>query len=74
MLDKRSKLRLQKLANVAKNAFSERALLDENKLLFEQNNESRTRASTRSTVIGKAKVMGYEDLVEAQRKRDAKRS
>jgi hypothetical protein len=38
----------------------------------EQNNESRSRQSTRSTVIGKAKVMSYEDIVEAQRKRDMK--
>jgi hypothetical protein len=73
MLDDQSKCRLQKLAKAAENAFAERALLlDENKLLFEQNNESRSRVSTRSTVIGKAKIMSYEDIVEAQRKRDAK--
>jgi hypothetical protein len=53
-------------------AFAERALLDENRLLFEQNNESNCRQSTRSTVVGKAKVMSYEDIVEAQTKRDAK--
>lgn len=46
--------------------------LDENRLLFEQNSESRTRASTKSTVIGRAKVMSYEDIVEAQRRRAAK--
>ena len=38
----------------------------------EQNNESKSRKSTRSTVVGKAKVMNYEDIVEAQAKRDAK--
>ena len=54
-------------------AFAERALLlNENRLLFEQNNESNCRQSTRSTVVGKAKVMSYEDIVEAQAKRDAK--
>ena len=37
-----------------------------------QNNESNCRQSTRSTVVGKAKVMNYEDIVEAQAKRDAK--
>jgi hypothetical protein len=37
-----------------------------------QNNESNCRQSTRSTVVGKAKVMSYEDIVEAQAKRDAK--
>lgn len=73
MLYKRSKRRLQELVITAENAFTERVLLlDENKLSFGQNNESRTRASTRSTVIGKAKVISYEDIIEAQRKRDIK--
>ena len=72
-LDGPSKHRLQKLANAAQKAFAERApLQDENRLLFEQNNESTCRRSTRSTVVGKAKVMSYEDIVEAQAKRDAK--
>jgi hypothetical protein len=49
---------LQKLANAAEKAFAERALLlDENRLLFEQNNESNCCQSTRSTVVGKAKMM-----------------
>jgi hypothetical protein len=47
-------------------------LLDENRLLFEQNNESNCRQSTRSTLAGKAKVMSYESIFEAQAKRDAK--
>ena len=39
-------------------------LLDENKLLFVQNfNESRTN---RLTVIGKATVISYEDIIEAR--------
>lgn len=42
------------------------------RLLFKQNNEARSRQSTRSTVVGKAKVMSYEDIVEAQGKRAAK--
>ena len=73
MLDSPSKHCLKKLANAAQKAFAERALLlDENRLLFEQNNESNCRQSTRSTVVGKAKVMSYEDIIEAQAKRDAK--
>lgn len=65
--------RVQKLANAAEKKFAEcTLLLDENRLLFEQNNESRSRLSTRSTVIGKAEVMSYDDIVETQRKRDAK--
>jgi hypothetical protein len=68
-----SKRRLQKLANAAQKSFAECALLlDENRLLFEQNNESNCRKSTRSTVVGKAKVISYEDIAEAQAKRDAK--
>jgi hypothetical protein len=47
-------------------------LLDENKLSFEQNNEKVARLSTRSTVAGNAKIMTYDDIVEAQRKRDVK--
>jgi hypothetical protein len=73
MLDEPSKHCLQKLANAAEKAFAERPLLlDEKRLLFQQNNERESRQSTRSTVVGKAKVMSYEDIVEAQAKRDAK--
>jgi DDE superfamily endonuclease len=47
LLDSPSKLRLRKLANAAEKAFAERALLlDENRVLFEQNNESNIRQST----------------------------
>jgi hypothetical protein len=68
--DHPSKHGLQKLA---KKAFADRALLlNENRLLFEQNNERTTRLSIRSTVTGNAKVMTYDDIVEAQRKRDVK--
>ena len=38
----------------------------------EQNNESKSRKLTRSTVVGKVKVMGHENIIEAQAKRDAK--
>ncbi|PSN58983.1 hypothetical protein BS50DRAFT_444481, partial [Corynespora cassiicola Philippines] len=36
------------------------------------NNEARVRRSTKSVVLGKAKVMSYEDLEEARKKRAAK--
>ena len=65
-----SKHRFQKLANGAEKTFADRAiLLDENKLLFEQNNEKMTRSSTRSTVTGTAKIMTYEDIMETQEAR-----
>src|SRR5437773_1943466 len=35
-------------------------------------NEAKVRRSTRSVVLGKAKVMSYEDLEEARAKRAAK--
>lgn len=72
-LDPACQDRLEKLNHAAERAMAERALLlDENRLLFEQNNEKTTRQSTGSRVVGHAKVMSYEDILEAQRKRDAK--
>jgi hypothetical protein len=72
-LDARTKLSIQKVVNAAENAFADRAiLLGENLLLFEQNNEKNTRTSIKATVVGTAKVLSYEDIVEAQQKRDIK--
>jgi hypothetical protein len=72
-LDGLSRFRLQKLSNAAEKAFAERSLLlDDNRLLFAQNSEKVSRKSARSTVVGTAKVMSYEDIVEAQTNRDAK--
>ena len=73
ILDGPSKFRLEKLANAAEKAFADRAILfDKNCLTFQQNNEATSRQLTRSTVVGKAKVMSYDDIVKAQVKRDAK--
>jgi hypothetical protein len=67
------KRNIQKLANAAENAFTNQAiLLDENLLLFEQNNEKATHKSIRATVVGSARVMSYEDIVEAQKQRNIK--
>ena len=76
-LDTTSKQRLQrhlqKLATAARISFAECALLqDQNQFLFKVNNEAKVRRSTRSVVLGKAKVMSYEDLSEARAKRAAK--
>jgi hypothetical protein len=72
-IDAPCKSYIQKLANAAENAFADRAiLLDENLLLFEQNNEKTTRKSMRATVVGSARVMSYEDICEAQKQRDIK--
>jgi hypothetical protein len=71
--DEPNKRRLQKLANAAEQAFAERDLLfHDNLLLVQQNNESDSRRSIRSTVVGKAKVMSYEDIERGKAGRDAK--
>jgi hypothetical protein len=64
---------LQKLASAAQISFAECALLqDQNRFLSKINNETKVRRSTRSVILGKAKVMSYEDLNEARAKRTAK--
>jgi hypothetical protein len=72
-LDARTKSSIQKVANAAENGLTDRALhLDQISLLFAQNNEKAIRTSVRSTVVGAARVTSYEDIVEAQQKRDIK--
>ena len=72
-LNKRSKLRLWKFANAAQISFAERALLtDKNQLLFKQKNEAKVCRSTKSTIVGKAKVISYKDIEEEQANRAAK--
>ena len=55
---------IPKIANVAENAFADRALLlDDNQLLFDKKTK---RNTTRSTIIRTAQVLSYEDLVEVE--------
>ena len=64
---------VQKLASAAQISFAKQTLLqDQNRFLSKINNEAKVRRSTRSVVLGKAKVMSYEDLEEARAKRAAK--
>jgi DDE superfamily endonuclease len=73
-LDAAGKHRLQKLANAGERAIADRVLLvEENRILFDQNNEKMSRSSTKSTVVGTARIMSYDDIMEAQRKREAKK-
>jgi hypothetical protein len=73
LLDGDSQLYFRKLANAGERAITARDLLfKENYDLFKQNYESNTRTSVNSTMIGKGKVMSYEDILEAQKKRDDK--
>jgi len=64
---------VQKLANAAQISFAERALLhDQNQFLTRINNEAKVRRSTKSVVLGKAKVMSFEDIEVARATRAAK--
>lgn len=68
-----SQRHIQKFANAAQTCFTERALQREQiHFLRKVNNEAKVRRSTKSLVLGKAKVMSYEDLEEARAKRAAK--
>jgi len=65
--------RIQKIAKAAEACFAERALQrDQIQFLKKINNEAKVRRSTKSLVIGKARVVSYEDLEEARAKRAAK--
>jgi hypothetical protein len=58
-LDGHCRLKIQKLANTAENAFADRAiLLDENLLLFKQNNESAGGDLSKDLVPRKCKFCG----------------
>ncbi|KAF4631691.1 hypothetical protein G7Y89_g6442 [Cudoniella acicularis] len=64
---------VQKLANAAQISFAERALLhDQNQMLTRMNNEAKVRRSTRSIVLGKAKVISFKDIEVARAARAAK--
>jgi len=49
-------------------------VVKENRRLLEQNNKNSCRQSTRSIVIGKAKGISYEGILEAQVKLDAEKA
>ena len=64
---------VQKLANAAHISFAERTLFYErNEFLNKVNDEAKKRRLCKSVILGRAKVMSYEDLEEARVKRIAK--
>ena len=74
-LDSGGQHRMEKLAHAAQKFITERALLSEqNRQLVQQNNEKKTRSSVRPTIAGTARIMSYDDILEAQRKREAQES
>ena len=67
------KRHLQKLTKAAQISFAKGALQqDQIQFLTTISNEAKVRRSTKSLVLGKAKVMSYEDLEEARAKRAKK--
>jgi hypothetical protein len=67
-LDDHNQQCLNKLANAAERAITARDLLfKENSDLLKQNNESHTRESSNSKMVGKAKIMGYPRSTEETR-------
>ncbi|KIM93070.1 hypothetical protein OIDMADRAFT_138438, partial [Oidiodendron maius Zn] len=64
---------VQKLANAAQASLAETTLLhDRTQMLIRMNNEAKVRRSTKSIVVGKAKVMSFEDIEVARAARAAK--
>jgi hypothetical protein len=76
-LDEKSKQNLARHLQKCTKAFkksSAQAIIQEDRIKFLTtiNNEAKVQRSTKSLVLGKAKVMSYEDLVEARAKRVVK--
>lgn len=68
--DEASKTHVKKVVNAVEQSFAKCALLaDENRLLMAQNSEKKVRKSVKATVVGRAKVMKYEDIVQARERR-----
>jgi hypothetical protein len=64
---------IQKLANAAQMFIAERDLLrEQTRFLLKANNEAKDRRSTKSSIVGRAKVMSHEDIMEMQAKQAAK--
>lgn len=64
---------LQKMVHAAEKSVSARDLLhQECSAKFKQTIESDARASLRSIVVGKGKIMSFEDIEEARTKREKK--
>jgi hypothetical protein len=66
-----SKLCVEKISNAAEKALAISALLSElNDDLRQQNDERKCRRSARSTVVGNARILSYEAILEAEKRRE----
>ena len=71
VLSESCRCRMEKAFNAAENALADRGLLlDENRLLFQQNCEKASR-TLKPTVVGTARVISYDDIVLAQTQQNA---
>jgi hypothetical protein len=62
---------VQKMLNAAERTFAERELLKvQNRNLMQQNNEKKARKQVKERKIGDAKVMSFDDVLEAKRLRE----
>lgn len=62
---------MQKLLNAAERTFAERELLKvQTANLIQQNNEKKARKQVKERKIGDAKVMSFDDILEAKRLRE----
>jgi hypothetical protein len=67
------KRHLQKFANATQTSFADTALLqDRAQFLTKMNNEAKVHRSIKSVVLGKTKVIIYEDLEKARANRAAR--
>jgi hypothetical protein len=70
-VDTPCKAQVTKLIHAAQHSFTERSLLmDENRLLFQQNCEKVTRQSHGMSIVGSARVVSHDDLVKAREQRN----
>lgn len=72
-LDPDTRCCIEKLAKSTERVITARDLLfQENEELIKQNNANSTRISRKSIVVGKAKVMSYEDIEKEIQRREEK--
>ena len=71
--DEDSRLFFEKIANAAELSMANGALMDSRiEILQKQNDEKRAREAARSTILGRAKILSWPDIVAAREKQDQK--
>ena len=69
--DEKSRLFFEKIANAAEMSMAHGALTDSRiEILQKQNDEKRSRQAARSTILGRGKILSWEDVVAARKKQE----